>query len=154
MGRHAARPKKKADKPSEIVAKVAINGEEVELKEPAPKGFPPRLYAFVGDCMRRAFEAGYQRGVQQPLETISLADLASSSGRPLEPQVEDQGRRAAQLREEGLTYGQIATRLCYKKSEPHHRCGKRCADRIRQAHQSYVKREKQRQIEEELTSFE
>ena len=48
------------------------------------------------------------------------------------------GRRAAQLYEEGLTYGEIALQLCSERKNHSHHCGKICARRIRHAAKPYL----------------
>lgn len=59
-------------------------------------------------------------------------------GRPASPQVQEQGRRAAELFKQGKTWGEIAHRLCLRKIEPGHKCNKLCADRLRQSAQPYL----------------
>lgn len=59
-------------------------------------------------------------------------------GRPTNQEIQRLGKEAAKLRGKDLTYGQIARRVCPRRSEHGHRCGKNCADRIRQAAKRYL----------------
>ena len=135
---------KSIDEPPQIVAEVLINEEKVMLREPAPEGFPRKLFPYLADYMRRGFIAALSRRSSpdvQDFEEIDLAPYAAPlSGRPVNPEVQELGRNAARLRRGGLTYGQIARQLCPLKNAQGHHCGRRCADRIRQAAKPYLKR--------------
>lgn len=88
----------------------------------APKGFPSEYLPVLSEFMADGFN-----------EAIRIARLGKKArGRPINQKARDQGREAKLLREQGLTYGQIATRLCLERREAGHTCGKTCADLIRQ----------------------
>jgi len=119
------------------------------MREPAPTGIPSKLLPQLADFFLRGFEAARARF--SPPISLEGFDV-ESRGRPVEDEAEREGREAARLRNEGLTFGQIARQVCRYRGRPGHRCKKPCADRIRQAHQSYLRREEQRRTDRELTS--
>ena len=144
---------RKTAHPSQIEIKVPISGRIDLFQEPAPKGFPSKLLPHLSDFFVRGFNAARARF--ETTEVLSLADLAPETrGRPVDYAAEQEARQAAPLRAKGLTFGQIAAKVCRYRSAPGHHCNKRCADRIGKAHDSYLRREEQRRIERELTSFE
>ena len=53
-------------------------------------------------------------------------------------QIPPDGRQAASLYEQGLTFRQIALQLCPQRSDRGHQCGRRCARRVRQAAERYL----------------
>jgi hypothetical protein len=113
---------------------IFIDGELVEgFVEPVPDDFPPELVPHLADFMARGINAAMVALRAKPQDWLRRA-----RGRPIAAAVQQLGQEAARLRKEGLTYGQIALRLCPRKAEPGHRCGKNCADRIRQAAKAYL----------------
>ena len=60
-------------------------------------------------------------------------------GRTPSRELQDLGRKAAELYNQGHSFGEVARRLCLRKSMPGHECDKNCADRIRQIAQPYLK---------------
>jgi hypothetical protein len=126
--------------PSHVEIEVVVDGKTQVLREQVPKGFPPELIPTLADFMRLGFEAG--RASMEAHELPSLAPFAASlRGRPIDPKIEALGRKADELRKQGRTYGEIARFICPDRKPGHHRCGKKCADRIRQAHLSFLNRE-------------
>lgn len=124
------------EKPPQIVrVEIPVLGEKepVVLEEPAPKGFPPNLLRYLAEYLERGFRAGHAHKAQEMPDIDELAFEPTKQRRPPDPRVDEQGRLGAKLRRQGLTYGEIAVRLCERRGKPGHRCGKRCSDRIRQA---------------------
>jgi hypothetical protein len=139
----------KTENPSEIAVELFEDdkGTPIDvLREPVPEGFPPELRYHLAEFWARGFNAAIERSGQPHDEEsdsgVDLRDLAAPlSGRPVDPAVEARGKKAAALREKGLTYGEIALQLCTERTDRHHRCGgKRCADRIRQEANEYLNR--------------
>jgi hypothetical protein len=65
---------------------------------------------------------------------------SAESGRPASREVRELGREAAELFKQGHSYGEIAHKLCEHRGERGHRCGKQCADRMRQRAMRYMPR--------------
>lgn len=139
MGRNRTHTNK-ADKPSEIQVEVLLNGKKEVLREPVPEGFPPELIPCLADYMERGFRAGLK--ASHLLDIPSLVEFAKipGLGRPVNAENEREGREAAKLRKDGLTFGQIARQVCRYRSKPTHHCKKKCADRIRQTVKQYEER--------------
>jgi hypothetical protein len=132
--------------PLQISVEICLNGKKETLVESAPEGFPKDLLPHLADFLKRGFNAACER---LSCETFpSLAGLAlDPRGRLIDPEVERIGREAFKLHQEGLTYGQIARKVCTKRGQPgHNPCRKRCADRIRQAARQYENREYLRKL--------
>ncbi len=64
--------------------------------------------------------------------------MESFRGRPTKAEISGVLAETARLRENGLSWLQIAQRLCRDRS-PNHICDRKCADRIRVATQSLAK---------------
>jgi hypothetical protein len=127
------KPKSQQEVPAAQVG-IFIGGELVEgLVEPVPDDFPAELVPYLSDFMARGINAAMVALRAKPQDWLRRA-----RGRPIDAAVQQLGQEAAKLHKEGLTYGQIALRLCPRKTEPGHRCGKNCADRIRQAAKAYL----------------
>jgi hypothetical protein len=137
MGQGNARPIS-GQNPSEIAIGLFDENRETPLeviREVAPAGFPSALLHHLADFMARGFNAACNR---QPERVLDLSEFAPSPrGRRTDPEIERRGQQAAKLHKEGLTYGQIASRLCPKRQCKGHHCVKKCADRIRQEAKSY-----------------
>ena len=71
--------------------------------------------------------------------TINITLPSIKRGRPGRRSVRDLGRKAALLRQRGFTWGQVAQIACPQKDQLGHRCGKQCADRLRQSAQPYLR---------------
>jgi hypothetical protein len=90
---------------------------------------------------RRRTEANAKQSARATLQHLGPV----KAGRPPSREVQERGKRAARLFDKGLTGGQVAQRLCDRKSEPRHRCSKRCADRIRQRAKPYLESKQMRE---------
>jgi len=113
---------------------IFIGRQLVEgLVERVPDQFPPELAPHLADFMSRGVNAAIDALRAKPRDWLRRV-----RGRPIDPAVQKLGQEAAQLHKEGLTYGQIARQLCPRKKQAGHWCGKRCADRIRQAARAYL----------------
>jgi|SRR6516225_3623672 hypothetical protein len=60
------------------------------------------------------------------------------AGRTPRQELQDLGRRAAKLYNQGHSWGEVARRLCLRKGLPGHKCNKGCADRISQNAKPYL----------------
>ncbi len=140
MGQKRARPIP-SQNPSQIAIGIFDQGRDREpvevLREPVPEGFPPDLIHHLADYMARAYNAAL--GLS---DGIDLSGMIETRGRPIDPQVDEIGRKAAMLRKQNprFSWQKIALKLCPKKGQASHRCGKRYADRIRQAAAGYLLR--------------
>jgi hypothetical protein len=136
--------------PFQIQVEVSLDGGKKVFVEPAPEGFPPELFPHLADFWKRGFNATIPcsdtHSADQPVKEVSLAEFAEPRGRPIDDESEREGREAAKLRREGLSFGQIALRVCRHRNERRHRCKKPCNDRIRQAMQQYESREELKKI--------
>ena len=134
-------------KREEVSIEVTVNDERIVFREALPDGFPSELIPHLQDFWHRGFAAYLERRnatqtvVQSEGEVTDVSELAPpSSGRPASDDVYDQGQRADALKAKGFTYGQIAAKICPERVNRHHRCNKKCADRIRQQAESYRRR--------------
>lgn len=107
--------------------------------EPAAEGFPRELFPHLVDFWKRGFGASVAE--QESVSYVDLSPFARPlSGRPVDTEVHERGKKAAALHRQGRTYGKIALELCPERTDSHHRCGgKKCADRLRQAAKPYLK---------------
>ena len=133
MGQRRARPIQNQN-PSEVAIEIYEEGKETPvevLRQPAPNGFPPDLLHHLADFMARGFNAA----VHVADRAFSLDDFVTLERRPRDDESEREGRETAILREKHptLSYTRIARKVCRDRNKRSHRCGKKCADRIRQA---------------------
>ena len=150
MGEHRRQRSTKDEKPPQIRVEMSLREgmKPIVLEEPAPPGFPPELLSVLADYMERGFKAGYAHRAPQGMPDLS--EFLPKQRRPIDPQVEELARKAIPLRQKGLSWREIAQEICDRKSERGHgpRCGKKCADLIRQGVKTYEMRE--RKADEEL----
>jgi hypothetical protein len=121
--------------PSEIAVGIFSDASENPvdvLREPVPEGFPPELVHHLADYLARGFNAAVE---EDPLAWVD--EFLPKYRRPIDDETQREGYEGAKLRKEGFTYGEIAHRICRHLNNPAHRCGKKCADRIRQAVKQY-----------------
>jgi hypothetical protein len=102
------------------------------FEEPVPTRFPKKLVKYLADFMARGFNGAIREWPQ-----ISRLNKRAV-GRPLNPAVQRIGEEAAKLHSEGLSYGQVARKLCPHRGQQH-KCDKKCSDRIRQAAKPFLK---------------
>jgi len=133
--------------PRQIPIEVVSNGETRRFSEPAPEGFPPELFTHLVDFFVRGYKAASNPQQQEKVEAIEGLEefYEPPRGRPADPETQRRGMLAWQLHSQGLTYGKIALELCPDRTERHHRCRRKCADRLRQEANDYKNR---RDIEE------
>lgn len=130
--------RKKICHPSMVAVGIYVEGEAMPIeilleRAPTPDKFPRELVPYLTDYMARGFNSVASAA------RLKLGDLLRKArGRPIDPAVQQVGQEAAKLRKEGLTYGQIALKLCLRRTEHGHRCDKACADGIRQAAKPYL----------------
>lgn len=144
MARQKRQRKEKQVTP-EVQIELTVNGEKKVFRELAPNGVPPELVPHLADFWKRGFTAHVERRRDSPVsdgaESVDLSGFAAPlSGRPVNPEVHGRGRKATELHAKGLTYGQIALKLCSERTDRSHTCGKKCADRIRQEANDYLNR--------------
>jgi hypothetical protein len=108
-----------------LVRKGESEPYEIVVKE-IPKGFPADYLPKLGEFYRDGFSDG-QIFTQHPRLRIP-----PRRGRAVDPVARRLGEMALRLRNQGLSYGQIALRICEKKDEEGHQCDRKCADRMRQ----------------------
>jgi hypothetical protein len=142
MGQRRARPIQNQN-PLQITVEIYEEGRETPvdvLRQPPPNGFPTELLHHLSDFMARGFNAA-----QEP---ISLVDFGIRERRPRDDESEREGYECARLHKQHPTYSytRIARQVCRYRNKRDHRCGNKCADRIRQAMKQYEMREEVEKI--------
>jgi hypothetical protein len=126
---------KKAGNQTQVAMGIYVEGEESPLEvllQPVPNDFPPKLIPHLAEYMARGFNYGIEEGAFMN----SLGKRPR--GRPIDAAEHDRGREAARLRKRGLTFGEIAKKLCPKRGETGHACDRLCADRLRHSAKVYL----------------
>jgi hypothetical protein len=93
-------------------------------------------------CPKHRREYRKQRvkaSMQSEQYTLQQVFGPDKPGRTPSREFQDLGRRAAELYNQVHSWGEVALRLCLRKSLPEHKCDKNCADRIRQIAKPYLK---------------
>jgi hypothetical protein len=150
MARYRAKPAETQDG-QQVAIEIVSEGKEQApelLRVSAPDGFPPERLHQLADYWVQGFNAACAR--LDP-DVVDLSDFAPETrGRPIEPEVEEEGREAAKLREQNphLRWRQIARKVCrVKATTMGHRCDRKCDDRVRQAVNVYRQRQEVKDLE-------
>jgi hypothetical protein len=90
--------------------------------EPAPEGFPAELLPDLADFWNRGFTARQQPSeVHEGVQSMDLDGFAPPpSERPVDPEVDDRGKKTVARRSSARPTERIALQLCPERSD-HHR---------------------------------
>jgi hypothetical protein len=129
----------------ELLAKGEISQEEDErrlsetvktLKIPRPPNWlPPELALAITSQVREAERT--KPGALGEFKRWIDEEFALPRGRPTDPNLSSLYRAAAELHAQGMSWMQIARKLCPRRGEGH-RCNKHCADRFRNGALQYL----------------
>ena len=118
------------------IAEFSKQSEELQKKHPFLKLIPPPPWADqevackILDWLRKANKQ--HPGAAEKFISWLQKMLSAPRGRPVDPTLVPVAQEAARLKAKGLTWGQVASKVCPQRHAKNHQCTKnRCADRIR-----------------------